>query len=73
MSLGSTFLGNTVPDVSIWLVVLMAAGGVVGAIIGSVISKRISDQGVDKVFMYMLGAIALVNVWNIVRFITELV
>ncbi len=73
VSLGSTFLGNTVPDVSIWLVVLMAAGGVVGAIIGSVISKRISDQGVDKVFMYMLGAIALVNVWNIVRFITELV
>jgi len=72
VSLVSTFAGGTVPDVSVWLVVLMAAGGVLGALIGSAVSKRISDKGVDKVFMWMLAAIALVNVWNIVRFIMAL-
>lgn len=68
VSLISTVAGGTVPDVSIWLVLLMALGGVGGALTGSAISKRISDSGVDKVFMWMLGAIALVNVWNIIRF-----
>ena len=55
-------------NVQPWLVVLMALGGVVGALIGSAVSKKISDTGVDKVFMWMLAAIALVNVWNIFRF-----
>ncbi len=68
VSLMSTVAGGTVPDVEPWLVVLMAFGGVAGAIIGGSISKRISDSGVDKVFIWMLAAIALVNVWNIIRF-----
>lgn len=68
VSLVSTVAGGTVPDVQLWLVALMAAGGVGGAIIGSSVSKKLSDKGVDKVFMWMLFAIALVNVWNIIRF-----
>lgn len=68
VSLMSTVAGGTVPDVELWLVALMAFGGVAGAIIGGSISKRISDSGVDKVFMWMLAAIALVNVWNVIRF-----
>ncbi|MBR6791097.1 MAG: sulfite exporter TauE/SafE family protein [Oscillospiraceae bacterium] len=68
VSLISTVAGGTVPDVKLWLVALMAAGGVGGAIIGSSVSKKLSDKGVDKVFMWMLAAIALVNVWNIIRF-----
>lgn len=72
VSLATTVLGGTVPDVSVWLVILMAVGGVVGALVGSAISKRLSDNGVDKVFIWMLAAIALVNVWNIVRFVTAL-
>ena len=72
VSLVSTVAGGTVPDVKLWLVALMAAGGVGGALIGSQISKKISDKGVDKVFMWMLGAIALVNIWNIIRFAAAL-
>ncbi|MBR4887769.1 MAG: sulfite exporter TauE/SafE family protein [Clostridia bacterium] len=68
VSLLTTVAGGTVPDVQPWLVVLMALGGVGGALIGGAISKKISDTGVDKVFMWMLAAIALVNVWNIFRF-----
>ena len=72
VSLLTTVTGGTVPDVSPLLVVLMAAGGVGGALIGGAISKKISDTGVDKVFMGMLGAIALVNVWNILQFAAAL-
>ena len=68
VSLLTTVIGGTVPDVEWWLVLLMALGGVCGAIIGGAISKKISDAGVDKVFMGMLVAIALVNVYNIVNF-----
>ena len=72
VSLVSTIAGGTVPDVELRLIVLMALGGVGGALIGSSISKRISDKSVDKIFMCMLAAIALVNVWNIIRFATAL-
>ncbi|MCI8600961.1 MAG: sulfite exporter TauE/SafE family protein [Oscillospiraceae bacterium] len=72
VSLLMTIAGGTVPDISPWLVALMAAGGVGGALAGSAISKRLSDKGVDKVFMWMLGVIAAINVWNIVRFAAAL-
>ena len=72
VSLLMTIAGGTVPATSQGL---MAAGGVGGALAGlagSAISKRLSDKGVDKVFMWMLGVIAAINVWNIVRFAAAL-
>lgn len=47
---------------------LMAAGGVLGAVTGGKISRRLQVQGVDFVFLCLLAVILILCVFNILRF-----
>ena len=67
-SLLYTILSGTVPDFSLWMLLLMAAGGIGGGICGKQLNKRLTDENVDKLLkICMLGLMAL-ECYNIVLF-----
>lgn len=68
-SLVLTIATGAVPEFSWPALVLMGAGGVIGAIVGSHIVKRVNDQTVERVFMGLMLVIMSVNVYNIIRFL----
>lgn len=67
-SLLLTFATGTVPPLDVWHLGLMAAGGVLGAVIGGKISQRLQAKGVDGVFLCLLAVICALCVYNILRF-----
>ena len=48
--------------------VFMVIGGIAGGTIGSRINKKIKEEDVDKLFMFLMVVIVLINVYNVVRF-----
>ncbi|MEG0692570.1 MAG: sulfite exporter TauE/SafE family protein [Oscillospiraceae bacterium] len=67
-SLFSSILTGSVPEFS-WIVLLfMMAGGVIGALIGSAISKKVENSKVEFYFKMLLFVIMAINVYNMVRF-----
>lgn len=68
-SLISSLVTKTVPDFSIWLLVLMVVGGILGAVSGRSINKRMEARVVDKLFIILMGVIIFVNIYNIYQFI----
>jgi uncharacterized membrane protein YfcA len=68
-SLASIFITQAVPAFDPLLLGLMAAGGVAGAFIGRSLNHRMSSRHVDTFFRVLLAGIALLNVWNIVRYV----
>lgn len=67
-SIVQTCVTGTVPDVSISYLLVMAVGGIAGAAIGSRINKKISEEGVDKLFIFLMAVIVLINIYNAVKF-----
>lgn len=64
----TTLINKTVPDFNMITLILMCLGGVLGAIIGGKISKKLSEQNVENFFMIVLSALILLNVYNIIKF-----
>ena len=65
----SSILGGTVPAFA-WLdLVLMAAGGVGGAILGAAISKRMNAGHVEVLLKGLLVVITGISVYNTVKFL----
>ena len=60
---------GTNKQIPILPLLLMAVGGIVGALIGSAISKRMKNVQVEKFFRILLIVIFLINCWNIVKFL----
>lgn len=67
-SLAQTFATGNVPDVEILYLILMVAGGILGGTIGSKVNKKISEDGVNKLFIFLMAVIVLINIYNAVRF-----
>lgn len=65
----STLIRGNVPPFDLLTLLFMIAGGVIGGIMGSGISKRISAERVEMVFTVLLFLIMGVNVYNIIRFL----
>lgn len=65
----STLLKGAVPPFELLTLLWMIAGGVLGGILGSGISKRISAERVETIFTALMFIIMGVNVYNIVRFL----
>lgn len=57
------------PDFDPWLLALMIAGGVGGGFLGSAISRKLTNDGVDKLFSGVMLVIILVSCYNFVRFV----
>ncbi len=68
-SLCYSVLTRSVPEFDIWLLVLMALGGICGGICGRALNKKIKDETVDKLFIGLMIVIILINVYNIYKFI----
>lgn len=59
---------GSVPDFT-WINLLcMIAGGISGALVGSAISKRIDNKGVEKVLKVLLLIIVAMNFYNVLKF-----
>ncbi|HIS56397.1 MAG: sulfite exporter TauE/SafE family protein [Lachnospiraceae bacterium] len=67
-SLCSTVVTKSVPDVSLWLLVLMIAGGIMGGFCGRKINKKIDSGTVDKLFIGLMMVIILINIYNVIKF-----
>lgn len=68
-SLVRTFAAGAVPAFDPWLLALMIAGGVGGGFLGSAISRKLTNDGVDKLFSGVMLVIILVSCYNFVRFV----
>ena len=68
-SLCSTLVTRAVPDVSIWLLVLMIICGIMGGFFGRKINKKIDAATVDKLFIALMAVIILINIYNVVKFL----
>lgn len=59
---------HTVPDFEWLSLLLMAAGGVVGAIVGAAISKRLSTRQVEVLLRGLLAVIICIGFYNVFQF-----
>lgn len=60
----TTVLAGSVPAFRLTELLLMAAGGIVGGIVGKAVSRRLSGETVDKLFIGLLAIIMLICVYN---------
>jgi uncharacterized membrane protein YfcA len=68
-SLIYTILQGIVPDVSLWILILMITGGILGGLTGSFIIHLVSLRALDKIFSIMLFMILVMSVFNLYRFL----
>ncbi len=68
-SLVSILVTKSVPSFDTSILIFMVAGGLLGAIIGRSFNKNMNSQRVDAFFCIVLVSIALLNIWNIVRYL----
>lgn len=71
-SLFSTVINHNVPVFSVGVLVLMVSGGILGGMIGNKINKKIDSKTVDKLFIYLMVSIILINIYNVFKFINVL-
>ena len=67
-SLLNSLMTRTVPEFSVWLLVLMVVGGILGGMSGRVINKKIDAKVVDKLFIVLMAVIIGINIYNIYQF-----
>lgn len=63
-----TCVTGIIPDIQIAYLVFMIVGGVLGGAIGSRINKKISEEGVNRLFIFLMAVIVLINIYNAVKF-----
>ena len=59
---------NSIPQFEWQHLICMVAGGIMGALIGSAISKRIDNKGVEKVLKVLLIIIILIDFYNVIKY-----
>lgn len=68
----SSLIGNvvtgSVPEISLWVLLLAVVGGIGGSAAGKMINKRISSKTVDKLFVGLMCVIIIICVYNACRF-----
>ncbi|MFZ2538763.1 MAG: sulfite exporter TauE/SafE family protein [Oscillospiraceae bacterium] len=67
-SLFSSILTGSIPQFSCTVLLFMMAGGVLGALIGSAISKKVDNVKVEFCFKILLFVIMSINVYNMIEF-----
>ena len=67
-SLVQTCATGNIPHMKLSYLAVMIVGGILGGTIGSRIIKKISEKGVDKLFIFLMAVIVLINIYNAVKF-----
>lgn len=67
-SLVSILITQSIPEFEIGVLILMAFGGITGALVGSKINKKITSNDVKRLFVGLLVAMIFINIYNIVKF-----
>ena len=68
-SLVQTLFNHTVPDFNTVNLICMIIGGVSAGLIGGIVGKGMDDKTTDKLLMAVFTLIALINVYNFIKFI----
>lgn len=64
-SLLSAIITKSIPDFEVPILVLMAAGGITGGIVGRALNKKVSNKKVDQLFIGLMVVIIMINIYNI--------
>ena len=67
-SILTAFITHTVPSFEWMHLLFMVAGGVTSAFVGSAISRRIDNKGVEKLLKILLLIIIAIDLFNAIRF-----
>lgn len=67
-SILTTIMTGSVPNFEMTTLILMACGGVSGALIGSAVSKRVDSKTVEKIFMFVMIGLIILNAYNVYKF-----
>lgn len=67
-SLLYSITSGTVPEFSLWMLVLMATGGICGGICGKRLNKRLTDENVDKLLIICILGLMVLECYNISLF-----
>ncbi len=68
-SLITLVAGRSIPNFDPLTLILMIIGGITGALLGAFINKKISNQGVAKLFRLVLILLIVINSLNIIKFL----
>lgn len=68
-SLASSIATRSVPDFSMGVLFLMAAGGITGGIAGRALNRKMEDSTVDRLFIWLMVLMILINIYNIGKFL----
>ena len=68
-SLITTLVTRTVPEFQPLTLVLMAAGGIGGGMVGRSLNRRMSAAMVDRLFLCLMGVIIAISLYNIWRYL----
>lgn len=68
-SLVSSIVTKTVPDFTIWLLIIMVTGGITGGALGRSFNKRLNEKLVDRLFIGLMVVIMGMCAYNIYHFI----
>lgn len=64
-SLASAVLTHTIPGFDMLNLLMMVAGGIAGSVIGRMINSKINEKTVEKLYLYMMGIIIIVSIYNV--------
>lgn len=67
-SIVTAFAKHSVPDFEVINLLAMLAGGIGGALLGTMISKRIDNKGVEKLLKMLLIIIIVIDFYNVIKF-----
>ena len=68
-SLSTTLIMRTVPVFGVKTMIVMCVGGILGAEVGSDISKRMDNRALEKFFLTVLYIIILINFYNLLQIV----
>jgi len=67
-ALATTIIGQNLPDFSWKTLLVMVAGGIMGAVVGRKINKKIDSKMVEYLFIGLMVIIVFINIYNIYKF-----
>ena len=72
MNIALTIARLAIPEFAITELLTMMAGGIIGGMIGPVISRKLSLRGVDLLFSGVMGIIIIISIYNLLGFIASI-